>query len=181
MVEVVALIGGLVTAGAATAGGFGWFAVRAVRRHAEIPGGPHVPVLWAAVPGGAARLHRRLGRAVRIADAVAPRARPRILARYQSARSPLQELATDLRATALDIDRQVVLASGLAPPLRGEALRELSRLVGHVEQAAARIVAMTGPRRALADSGDPSSAATALAERARLLSEATNELDRLVP
>ena len=181
VVELIALIGGLVTLGAATAGGFSWVAVRVVRRHAEIPGGPHVPVRWTAAPGAAARLHRRLARATRIADAVAPRARHRLRLRHQPPRSPLQELAAELRSTALDIDRHVVLASGLAAPARSIALRQLALEVDHVEQAAARVLALAAPGRGLSD-GVPAPVNTAmeLAERARLLSEATDELDRLV-
>lgn len=138
------------------------------------------PLAWMVDPRAPARLHRRLARVGSTTDAV--------IADHQSARgikslgrrtepSPLASTAGELKARAVETDRQLARVAVLAPTARRGALAELDKHIGELETAAARLAALS------ATSLTPSSLQHQLdddvsAQVARL-TEAQRELDAL--
>jgi hypothetical protein len=101
------------------------------RRNAVVPGRrSSAPLSWIRSPRAAARLHRRLARAVGLAHAGATR--PELLA----------PLLTELDAHAADIDRRLVLTNQTARLWKLKALAQLYREVSEVESLAVRIAGL---------------------------------------
>jgi hypothetical protein len=101
------------------------------RRNAVVPGRRSTaPLSWIRSPRAAARLHRRLARAVALAHAGADR--PELLA----------PLLSELDAHAADIDRRLVLTSQTARLWKLRALAQLYREVTEVEALAVRIAGL---------------------------------------
>jgi hypothetical protein len=108
------------------------YAVRSLhRRNAVVPGRrSSAPLSWIRSPRAAARLHRRLARAVALAHAGATR--PELLA----------PLLAELDAHAADIDRRLVLTNQTARLWKLKALAQLYREVTEVEALAVRIAGL---------------------------------------
>jgi hypothetical protein len=104
------------------------------RRNRVMPDRPSpAPLSWLWSWRGPARLHRRLRRAVQIAEvAVAP------LRQRDPDVCPLVGVADDLAARAGQADTRLVAAAG-APGAAGFARRELTFEVGEIEASAVRL------------------------------------------
>jgi hypothetical protein len=100
---------------------------------------PEVPRGWRTSQSVAARLCRRVHRAVDNADASVRQARKRGIAVVC-----FENAVHDLRACASTIDHQLVAASELPLTPRHRTLLELRYRISDVEKAAARVVAMAG-------------------------------------
>lgn len=104
------------------------------------------PLTWLVDPRAPARLHRRLARVGTTADAVisdhqSPHGR-RALSR-RSEPSPLATTAADLKAKAVEADRQLARIAVLAPAARRGALNEIGHQITELETAATRLAAMS--------------------------------------
>jgi hypothetical protein len=100
---------------------------------------PDVPRGWRTSQSVAARLCRRVHRAVENADASVRTARKRGVAV-----ACFENAVSDLRSCAATIDHQLVAASELPLAPRHRTLLELRYRIADVEKAAARVVAMAG-------------------------------------
>jgi hypothetical protein len=100
---------------------------------------PDVPRGWRTSQSVAARLCRRVHRAVDNADASVRRARKRGIAVVC-----FEGAVHELRTCATTIDHQLVAASELPLAPRHRTLLELRYRISDVEKAAARVVAMAG-------------------------------------
>lgn len=89
------------------------------------------PLSWLASPRPAARLHRRLRRAVDTSHLVMGSLAPGAL--------PLQQVAEDLVAQAVVVDDWLVVADGLHPAGRRPRMAQLAAEVREVETSAARL------------------------------------------
>jgi hypothetical protein len=130
--EVVILVGGLTLVMLGALATSTVYAVRSLhRRNAVVPGRRSpAPLSWIRSPRAAARLHRRLARAVGLAHAGANR--PELLA----------PLLSELDAHAADIDRRLVLCNQTARIWKLKALAQLYREVTEVEALAVRIAGL---------------------------------------
>lgn len=138
------------------------------------------PITWMVDPRGPARLHRRLARIGTTADAV--------IADHQSQRairtlgrraepSPLSATATDLKARAVEADRQLARIAVLAPSARRGPLNEIERLVGELEAAATRLAATSAA--SLTPSSLQHQVDDDVAAQVARLADAQRELDAL--
>lgn len=100
---------------------------------------PDVPRGWRSSQSVAARLCRRLHRAVDAADASVGQARRRHVPVAQ-----LEDAVGDLRACATAIDHQLVAAARLPLRPRHSTLLALRQRIAEVEKAAARVTRMAG-------------------------------------
>jgi hypothetical protein len=100
---------------------------------------PDVPRGWRTSQAVAARLCRRVHRAVDNADSSVRRARKRGVAVVC-----FEGAVSDLRSCASTIDHQLVAASELPLAPRHRTLLELRYRIADVEKAAARVVTMAG-------------------------------------
>jgi hypothetical protein len=89
------------------------------------------PLSWLASPGSPARLHRRLRRAVGVADFAVGTMAP--------AAMPLRDVAGQLEARAVTVDDWLVAAHLLLPAARRYRLAELGAEVREIEVSAARL------------------------------------------
>jgi len=124
---VTALLG-LVTIGVAVA-----LAMRALLRANRVSRNrpTAAPLSWLVSPRLAARLHRRLRRAVITSNLVVGTLAPGAL--------PLRQVAEDLVAQAVVVDDWLVAADGLHPAGRRPRLAQLAGEVREVETSAARL------------------------------------------
>jgi hypothetical protein len=130
------------------------------------------PVLWLWSPTRAARLHRRLQKAVSAARYGLGLDHGR---RSRPASPQLSELVDDLQLQAVAVDRQVVVASRCPPTVRTRLLRALADQTGDIERLVERVL-----EAASATAGDPPPAALArMGERLDALEAARDELARL--
>lgn len=124
------------------------------------------PLSWLVSPDGAARLHRRLQRAMTMAAA------------SQHGRSNddlgLAEIITELQARALELDEQLVIASRAPRAARRRMLRELHSEIAEVERLVERTVRMG---RAWTGSEPSERGLAAVRERLELLESSLRELD----
>jgi hypothetical protein len=110
------------------------------------------PLLWLWMPGAAPRLHRRLRVAtipiVRIDEieaAARPVERTRVTRRpkhgpEQAVPNSAPQLRTTVRAQAVQLDADIVLAARQPRPVRRQAMRALGAQVREVEQLSLRLV-----------------------------------------
>jgi hypothetical protein len=91
------------------------------------------PIVWLSAPSRPARLHRRLRSAVAVARMIAGRA----TAGGQLSRTA--ELAYELEAEAVSIDRHLPIVARLAPRERTLALRRIGEQVNEVERLVSRL------------------------------------------
>lgn len=161
---VVALLAVAVAGGAMAVA----LATRAKRDQAEqlqvVPGiESGAPVAWAGAHTTEAKLHRRLGAAVR-----SMRAQPSL------AGAVFVEQRSALEQEALRIDTRLIALAALTSPQRDEGIEQVSSLVARFESAVAGLVA--------ASLDDPGSLEAAISEseiRLRALEEARAEVERL--
>ena len=107
-----------------------------------IPGVPsEAPAEWAGAHSREAKLHRRLGDAVR-----ALRAQERLEEDVAAL-----ELRVELEQHALAVDRRLIAAAALPASQRDRALAEVEVSVAAVEEAAADLARSTATRDASAD------------------------------
>lgn len=160
----------LVALAVAVAGGamVGALVTRAKRDQAEqlqvVPGvDSGAPVAWAGAHTAEAKLHRRLGAAVR-----SMRAHPSLGgADFVAQRSALEQ-------EAVRIDTRLIAVAALADPRRGEGIEQVASLVERFEFAVAELVT--------ASLDDPALLEAAISEselRLRALEEARAEVERL--
>ena len=126
------------------------------------------PLSWIASPDGAARLHRRLQRAMAMAQ-VAMHGR-------SSDELGLHEIVVELQGRALELDQQLVIASRAPRVARRRMLRELHSEIAEVELLVQRTVRMG---RAWVGSAPSERGLTAVRERLELLEVSLRELDGL--
>jgi hypothetical protein len=139
------------------------------------PLAPHVPRRWRSSQSVAARLCRRVHRAVDGADDAVRRARKRGVAV-----ACFEDAVGDLRACASSIDHQLVAASELPLRARQRALLTLRYRIVDVEKAASRVVVMAGE----AGQADPERVRAAVRDghqRLDGLEDARRELRELGP
>jgi hypothetical protein len=128
------------------------------------------PITWLSSPKRAARLHRRLRSAVAVARMIAERA-------TASGRlSRASELAFELEAEALSIDRQLPIVARLAPRERSLALRHIAGQVDEVERLVSRLSMLEAGDHTRPRLGHHGSAMDELARRLDALEEARAEL-----
>ena len=131
------------------------------------------PIGWLWSPVRAARLHRRLQRAVTIARSCCgrlERARVQLLA--------LLELVDDLERVAVAVDDRLVEASRAHRTVRARMLDDLERDVRQVE-ATAHHMLRTLDRWTIVTPEAPAAALGRIAERFGALDDAMRELDRI--
>lgn len=142
---------------------------RGYRRQGEVVPGvaSEAPASWAGAHTPEARLHRRLGDAMRA------------LAVHDATEDPaLAAARTALEEQALAVDRRLVATAALAPRHRAEAIDTAERAVGAVEDAAASL----SGRLADAAAGRPTLEAVAdITARVDLVARIRAELDRAYP
>jgi hypothetical protein len=119
------------------------------------------PLRWLVAPEPAARLHRRLQRAVALTDAA-------------QGDLGLDDVVGQLRERALELDEQLVLAGRAPKVARRRLLRELQAEVAELERLAERTVRMS---RAWAGGSPSERGLAAVRERLELLEAALHELD----
>ena len=124
------------------------------------------PLSWLASPDGAARLHRRLQRAMAMAQ-VAMHGR-------SSDELGLQAIVLELQGRALELDQQLVIASRAPRVARRRMLRELHSEIAEVELLVQRTVRMG---RAWIGSAPSERGLAAVRERLELLETSLRELD----
>lgn len=137
------------------------------------------PVSWLVDPRSPARLHRRLARVGTTATAVAEdhTAKGRLLRRAEP--SPLAVAAQELCTQAVAVDHQLARLAVLAPSARRGPLAELGGRVGHLETAAARLVAISADARTPRVLAHDDPDVTDLRGQLERLAEAQRELDAL--
>jgi hypothetical protein len=123
------------------------------------------PITWLVAPDVAARLHRRVRAAMTLAGAAAG---------ARGADLGLDEVVRQLQDRAVELDAQLVLASGAPKPARRRMIRELHSEVAELERLAERTVRMS---RAWADQAPSERGLSAVRERLELLEGALRELD----
>jgi hypothetical protein len=128
------------------------------------------PLVWLSSPTRPARLHRRLRSAVAVARMIAGRA----TAGGQLSRSA--ELAYELEAEAVSIDRHLPIVARLAPRERTLALRRLAEQVNEIERLVSRLSLLDAQEHAPARMGHHGSAMDELARRLDALEAARAEL-----
>jgi hypothetical protein len=135
-------------------------------RNRVVPGRPTpAPLSWLVAPDLAARLHRRLRTAMAmVGAAVGP----------SSTDLGLGEVATQLADRAVELDRQLVLASRAPKSSRRRMLRELQSEVAELERLGERTVRMS---RAWSGAVPSERGLAAVRERLELLEGALRELD----
>lgn len=155
------------------AGGFAFALARSGQREYAaqgevIPGlASEAPASWAGAHTPEARMHRRLGQAIKGLRAVAGQP-------GESVR--LLELRVELEQHALEVDRRLIATANMPEAARQQALPRAEQAVAAVEQAAGQLaLEISGAdadgfgERGLAD----------LAERIAMLVEARRDLDAL--
>ncbi len=150
-----------------------------VRRHHRVDHkvATGAPLTWLVDPRSPARLHRRLSRIGTTADAIIGDHQPRRRIARRSEPTPLAEAATDLKARAVAVDRQLARVAPLAPSARRRPLAELAAQVAELESAASRLAALSAEAlspRTLAHDGDDD-----VRDHLDRLAEAQRELDAL--
>jgi hypothetical protein len=137
---------------------------RLKRRNRVSPDQPSgVPLVWLSAPTRPARLHRRLCSAAAVARMVAERATA------GGRLSRAAELAFEVEAEALMIDRHLPVVARLAPRERTLALRHLAGQVNELERLVSRL--------SLLDAGDHSSAR--LGHHGTAMEQLAQQLDAL--
>jgi hypothetical protein len=115
--------------------------MRALIRANRVAPGRHsaAPLTWLVSPRLAARLHRRLRRAVAVSAFATGTVAP--------AAVPLREVAAGLAGRAVSLDDWLVAADGLHPVARRPRLAQLTAEVREIETGAARLHNISGDWR----------------------------------
>jgi hypothetical protein len=124
------------------------------------------PIIWLSAPSRPARLHRRLRSAAAVARMIAER----------NGTSRTAELAHEIEAEALSIDRHLPVVARLAPRERTQALRQLSAQVNQVERLVSRLSLIDADDRPPSLLGTEGSAMEELARQLDTLEAARAEL-----
>lgn len=161
----LALICLIAIAGCAAAG-FGLVHLLSVRNRV-VPGRKSpAPLSWLASPDGAARLHRRLQRAMSMAATS--------VHGQASNNLGLAEIVAELQDRSVELDQQLVIASRAPRAARRRMLRELHTEIAEVERLVERTVRMG---RAWTGSDPSERGLAAVRERLELLESSLRELD----
>jgi hypothetical protein len=146
--------------------------LRSLRRRNRVsPDQPSgAPIVWLSAPSRAARLHRRLRAAVAVARMIADRSTA------GGRLSRTAELAYELEAEAVSIDRHLPIVAHLAPRERTLALRRLAEQVNEVERLVSRLSLLDADERAPTRLGHHGSAMEELARQLDALEGARAEL-----
>jgi hypothetical protein len=131
------------------------------------------PIVWLSAPSRAARLHRRLRSATTVARMIADRSTA------GGRLSRTAELAYELEAEALTIDRHLPVVARLAPRERTLALRDLAAQVAQVERLVSRLSLLEADDRAPARLGHHGTAMEELSRSLDALEAARAELRTL--
>lgn len=143
---------------------------RVRRRNRVRPTEPDdIPLSWLVSPQPAARLHRRLVVAARVAGMVAERHRPIGRRARRRERPTIVALCDQLEAHAASIDAHLTLATRLPPARRRPVLAHLGEGVEEIERTAARLSVMSAEIHA----------PTVLVEHADGIAEMSRRLDAL--
>jgi hypothetical protein len=128
------------------------------------------PLTWLWSWATAARLHRRLRRAVQVAGYVIAPFRPPSRRRRRPAppTSPLVDVADALMARAAQVDDCLVSASRTAPQWRTPMLADLSKAVADVEASVAHLGRVAAAWRTQIEAVAPTTPLPPLDVRARL-------------
>lgn len=105
------------------------------------------PLTWLADPRAPARLHRRLAKVGRAADAVAADHRVTKRLRRTPEQPPLVGVALDLQRQAVRLDHELTRIALLPSVARRAPLGHLATAVADLERAAARLVALSADVR----------------------------------
>ena len=133
------------------------------------------PLSWSVDPRASARLHRRLARVGTALGRVIDDHRVKGRRRTKE-RTPIVDLAIDLRSQAVVLDRELARIALLAPAARRRPLHRLAQQVGEIESSCAQLVSLSTEMlapRTLVD-GDP--AVIEITQRVDRLAKAHAEL-----
>ncbi|HRW38215.1 MAG: hypothetical protein KDB04_13550 [Acidimicrobiales bacterium] len=135
------------------------------------------PLTWLADPRTPARLHRRLARVGRLSERVAAEHRPvRRFARRAPEPPPLVELATSLRARAVELDAQLARVALLAPAARRRPLGQLHAATAELEATSRQLAELSAAVLAPPVLATELEGTAALAARLDHLAQAHREL-----
>jgi hypothetical protein len=144
------------------------------RRNRVSPDQPTpAPITWLSSPTRAARLHRRLRSAVAVARMIAERATA------EGRLSRASELAFELEAEALSIDRQLPIVARLAPRERGLALGHITGQVVEVERLVSRLSVLEASEHARPRLGHHGTAMEELSRQLEALEAARAEVNTI--
>ncbi len=168
MVEwlVLMIVFCLVCVGACAGVLYGLLHLLSVRNRVVLGRRSPAPLAWIVSPDGAARLHRRLQRAMAMA--------PAALHGRQSDDLGLGGIIVELQDRAFELDSQLVIASQAPRAARRRMLRELHSEIAEVELLVQRTVRMG---RAWIGSAPSERGLAAVRERLELLETSLRELD----
>jgi hypothetical protein len=137
----------------------------------------HPPTHWLASPSSCGRLHRRLRAAVAALHLVLPL--PRRRRRRHHEPSALEDLAREIEAQAVALDRDLIVVDRLRGPNAVVARRALAQQVVTIEVLAHRVTAAARAAERVAGSPPPPEALAAVATRLDLLEAARVELAQI--
>lgn len=152
---------------------------RVRNRHRVDPGvATEAPLLWSVGLRSPARLHRRLARVGTALGKVIDDHRVKGRRRNRE-QPPILSVATELRAQAVALDRELARTAQLAPTVRREPLRRLSEQVAEVENSSAQLVSLSAELQAprMLSGDDP--AVIEISQRVDRLAQAHAELKAL--
>ena len=154
---------------------------RVRRIHHVDPSSPtDAPLTWLVDPRLAARQHRRLAKVGRTAAAVADDHRPQARRFRKTGEPPrMVEVAAQLRARAVQLDRQLCRLHLLAPAARRAPLAELGAAIDELEAAAARLVGVSAQVLAPPDLAAEEAAVLDVAGQIERLADAHRALEEL--
>jgi hypothetical protein len=132
------------------------------------------PTNWLASPTACGRLHRRLRSAVAALHLVLPVRRRRRRRRQEP--SALEELAREIEAQAVVLDRDLIVVDRLRGPSAVAARKALAEQVGTIEELAHRVTAAARAAEHVPGTPPTPEALAAVAERLDVLDEARAEL-----
>ena len=137
----------------------------------------HPPTHWLASPSACGRLHRRLRAAVAALHLVLPL--PRRRRRRRQEPSALEDLAREIEAQAVALDRDLIVVDRLRGPTAVTARKALAEQVVTIEVLAHRVTAAAQAAVRVPGSPPPPEALAAVATRLDLLEGARAELSQM--
>jgi hypothetical protein len=137
----------------------------------------HPPTHWLASPTACGRLHRRLRAAVAALHLVLPLPRRRRRRRHEP--SALEDLAREIEAQAVALDRDLIVVDRLRGVNAVVARRALAQQVVTIEVLAHRVTAAARAAERVPGSPPPPEALAAVATRLDLLEAARAELAQI--
>jgi len=135
------------------------------------------PTNWLASPTACGRLHRRLRSAVAAINLVLPVPRRRRRRRHEP--SALEDLAREIEAQAVQLDRDLIVVDRLRGPSAVAARKALAEQVDTIEELAHRVTTAARAAEHLPGTPPTPAALAAVAERLDNLDEARAELAQL--